>query len=327
MDEELFTAVQQNNLNRVRELIENGANIEARSRNSYTPLMNAISYSGPEMVRLLIDLGANIEARSAVNYTPLLIAVSQNKPEIARLLIDLGANIDARTNDDLDFTPLSYAALHDNIIMVRLLIELGANIDARDNKGRTIFDKLIMVNKLLMIDVITNAETKKLNVKIRPHIILGEDELYIIFSITEIKDDIEYTVKFYIGNGLFKMRLSLKDYEGKRISDILKNKVLQDIKNKIKAHTLSKFIRTYFYSTNIEELDKFIEINNTLGFDLKKEGNSVKYSDKNITMLQIIVLNIIDTFDSNTDTDSTIKDLKGLKDGKKQRRSTKKRRS
>ena len=43
MDEELFTAVQQNNLNRVRELIENGANIEVRNRIiSYTPLMNAI---------------------------------------------------------------------------------------------------------------------------------------------------------------------------------------------------------------------------------------------------------------------------------------------
>jgi ankyrin repeat protein len=200
MDEELFNAVRQNNPNRVRELIENGADIEAKEF-GYTPLEKAVLYSGPEMVRLLIDLGADIE-RSSFGRTPLMHAISGNKPDMVRLLIDLGANIEASEFgntpliiavdynipamvrlltelganieglNNVGITPLMRAAIYQkNPDMVRLLIELGADINTTDNIGRTIIDMLTYRDDQPMIDVIRKAvrtrEIKEKNAKIR----------------------------------------------------------------------------------------------------------------------------------------------------------------
>jgi hypothetical protein len=171
MDKELFNAVRQNNLNRVRELIENGANIEGSDDiNGTTHLMGAVKLDRPDMVRLLVELGANIERRNNIGYTALDFAVFSNNAEMVRLLVELGANIQTRDYSGFN-TALMNAAIWDKTEMIRLLVELGANIEATNNFGETIIDFLTIQDDQPMIDLIRKAvrtrEIKEKNAKIR----------------------------------------------------------------------------------------------------------------------------------------------------------------
>ncbi len=60
----LHRAAAGNDLNVVKQLIDNKAEIEARNNNSWTPLMFAAGFSStPEIVQMLIDKGANALAK------------------------------------------------------------------------------------------------------------------------------------------------------------------------------------------------------------------------------------------------------------------------
>ena len=90
----LHRAVVANDLAAVKQLIDQGAQIEARDQIGTTPLMIAAQLSStPEIVQLLLDNKAQIEARNKDGLTPLMFAASNSStPEIVQLLIDKGAN-------------------------------------------------------------------------------------------------------------------------------------------------------------------------------------------------------------------------------------------
>jgi len=55
-------------------LIENGAEIDAQSKNGFTPLMTAVARGQDEAVVLLVRRGADILAKTPSGITPLRIA-------------------------------------------------------------------------------------------------------------------------------------------------------------------------------------------------------------------------------------------------------------
>ena len=63
----------------------------------------------PEGVRAALDAGADLEARHKDGWTPLLYAARHNSnPEVVQVLLDAGAALEARDEDDR--TPLMFAA-------------------------------------------------------------------------------------------------------------------------------------------------------------------------------------------------------------------------
>jgi len=93
-DTPLHAAARDDDLTRVRSLVEAGAAVDARSNNGSTPLMFAAAKSTtPEIVQLLLDKGAAIDARGNPGFTPLMLAAAiSTTPEIVELLLDKGAN-------------------------------------------------------------------------------------------------------------------------------------------------------------------------------------------------------------------------------------------
>ena len=82
----------------VMEAIKNGASVRACNENGTTPLHRVAMYGkDPELVSLLIKHGADIEARDKGGYTPLLAASELHGvlPEMIEKLLDHGANINA----------------------------------------------------------------------------------------------------------------------------------------------------------------------------------------------------------------------------------------
>jgi ankyrin repeat protein len=86
---------------KIRDLVERGANLEARDVDGYTALMYACNKGHSEVVRILLAGGANPNACAADNSTPLMFAAQHGHAEIVRQLIAAGANPSARGNHGL----------------------------------------------------------------------------------------------------------------------------------------------------------------------------------------------------------------------------------
>jgi ankyrin repeat protein len=98
---QLFKAIQENNTEKVQELLSQGIDI-----NSYTsefgdlPLLYAITYGSVEMVNLLLDKGAQPgPSRPGDHWSDMSIitAIYQNKMDIAETLIKRGVGADAKS--------------------------------------------------------------------------------------------------------------------------------------------------------------------------------------------------------------------------------------
>ena len=86
----------------------------------------------------LIEKGADVEAKDKWGSTPLHFASGNNHIEIAKLLLDRGADVKAKDNGGQ--TPLHFASWHNRIKIAKLLIEAGADVDATDDDGETPLD-------------------------------------------------------------------------------------------------------------------------------------------------------------------------------------------
>jgi ankyrin repeat protein len=131
----LFAAVADRKLDRARELISKGANVNPRTTR-YCTALHVATLNGPiDSVKLLVENGAVVNVGDNEGKTPLHDAAVNNHTEIAEYLIEKGANVNARTN--FCGTPLHIAAAWGRKEMIGLLIEKGADINARDSNGET----------------------------------------------------------------------------------------------------------------------------------------------------------------------------------------------
>jgi len=109
---ELIAALRRDDVPRVRALIELGADVNARDRSGYAPLMWAGSSAA---TKALVDAGAHVDARDRQGHTPLMWVISKsNVPAdaaaIATTLIDAGADLELKDREGN--TALDWASVH-----------------------------------------------------------------------------------------------------------------------------------------------------------------------------------------------------------------------
>ena len=86
------------NFEKVKELINKGADIEAKNRSGWTSLMCA-SYNGhSEVVKVLLEKGADIEAKDNDGQTSLISASEWNYSDVVKMLLENRADIEAKDN-------------------------------------------------------------------------------------------------------------------------------------------------------------------------------------------------------------------------------------
>ncbi len=91
LNKALLEAARQNNLKRVQELIQQGADVNATTPTNWTALFLT---SSPEVAILLIQHGADVNYKDSVDATPLH---GTNNIDVARVLIQNGADINQKT--------------------------------------------------------------------------------------------------------------------------------------------------------------------------------------------------------------------------------------
>ena len=100
----------------------------------WTPLHTAIGHI--EIIRLLLQNGAEVNVKSNDGYTPLHYAAIRGHVEILHLLVENGADIEAQ--DSIGWRALHYAANYGHLpFMQELISRYHVDINARRNDGRT----------------------------------------------------------------------------------------------------------------------------------------------------------------------------------------------
>lgn len=119
-------------------LIENGADIEKKSYSGETALMYASFYGKADAVEQLVEAGAELEARDNEEKTALMFATFGGHTESVKKLVELGA--DVNTTDFLKETPLLHAAGHNMHQVADILVEAGADAEVQNIEGKTPLD-------------------------------------------------------------------------------------------------------------------------------------------------------------------------------------------
>ncbi|MBO0870733.1 MAG: ankyrin repeat domain-containing protein [Micromonosporaceae bacterium] len=134
---DLAEAAALDRVDRVRELLADGAAVDGRTPDGFTPLQLAAYFGAPATVELLIAAGAEVDAVAAnpMRIQPLHAAAAGQHPEVVRILLRAGADPNGRQQGG--WTPLHAAAQHGDTALVELLLAAGTDPDATNDEGTT----------------------------------------------------------------------------------------------------------------------------------------------------------------------------------------------
>jgi ankyrin repeat protein len=137
IDGALIAAVKAADLERVRALVAEGADVRTRSTvGGYTPLHIAIVKRDPALIELLLQLGADANQPADQHRQPLVLAlVHKLAPELLDTLLAAGADLDGA--DHRKFGVLHAASEVGNVIGIEHMLAKGADIHARTDIGLT----------------------------------------------------------------------------------------------------------------------------------------------------------------------------------------------
>lgn len=119
-----------------KDMLENGASVDAEDLDRDTPLLVAAQEGHTEIVRLLLLKGADVDGGGRTcEETPLCRALREYNGATALALVAAGADVNAA--DRFGTMPLHFAAMDGQLEMLRALIEHGADVNATDASGKT----------------------------------------------------------------------------------------------------------------------------------------------------------------------------------------------
>jgi quinoprotein dehydrogenase-associated probable ABC transporter substrate-binding protein len=130
---ELSNAATAGDLVRVKYLVENGADINTRDFEGYTPLLNAVRTKYDDLSNYLVEHGADVNLADRDGWTPLMFAAWRNSVGSIEALIRKGARLEDTNPKGL--TALSIAAQHGKTEALVALMTAGGDIEHKSGAG------------------------------------------------------------------------------------------------------------------------------------------------------------------------------------------------
>jgi ankyrin repeat protein len=145
-------------VDKMRLLIDHGANADARAKNRYSALLVAAQYPGSAAaMNLLLDHGAQVrlpkgEGAALFNAYPTFLAAFSGNADIIRRLHAEGDRLDDTMNflGMIPLTPMLALATTHRTDSVRALLDAGAKVDESDPDGITILSWAAIANRVEM---------------------------------------------------------------------------------------------------------------------------------------------------------------------------------
>lgn len=126
----LAEAASAGDLDQVRQLVAQGSDLDAPTRDGATALLWATARADSEMMRVLIEAGASVDRPNRYGVTPLLQAARAGDADLVEQLLAAGARVDRA--HPLGQTPLIAAAHTGVVASVTALLKRGADVNAAD---------------------------------------------------------------------------------------------------------------------------------------------------------------------------------------------------
>ncbi|MBI3929433.1 MAG: ankyrin repeat domain-containing protein [Armatimonadetes bacterium] len=133
----IHEAAEEGRLELVQSLIsEDPAALARPDAQGYLPLHLAARSGQAAVVEFLLGQGADPNARTRTSWTPLHEASAHGHPEVIRLLLAHRAVVEIKETQN-GGTALHVAAFNGHLPAVELLLRAGAKVNARDKDGWT----------------------------------------------------------------------------------------------------------------------------------------------------------------------------------------------
>ncbi len=151
---DIVRAVRKNNIKLVKELIEQGYDINKPDVNGDTALILAAYEGKTAILKLLLESGADVSVLDpGMKATALHAAAYAGRTESAELLIEY--NIDINKQGPYN----GYTALHDaiwqnNIETAKVIINAGADLNIKSNNGQTPLEMAKNLNRSEIVKLI-----------------------------------------------------------------------------------------------------------------------------------------------------------------------------
>jgi ankyrin repeat protein len=134
----LHQAVEKGDIEAIKSLLAQSADINVKGWNSETPLGTAVYRREKEIVALLLSHGADVNSAytgsGLIGTIPLHLALRSRQPEIAEMLILAGSDVNAQGGYER-IAPLHLAL--DNRTLLELMLRHGGRIDLPSGDGMT----------------------------------------------------------------------------------------------------------------------------------------------------------------------------------------------
>ena len=118
---EIFEAVTSGDYETVSRMIDEGADLDART-DGWTPMITAAIGGRTKMVRLFLDHGVDVNQQGARRWTALIAASRYGKEEVAALVLERGADVNVRVKGS-SYTALLSAITHDHREIALMILE------------------------------------------------------------------------------------------------------------------------------------------------------------------------------------------------------------
>ena len=239
----LTHAVYYGNINIIQLLLSHGADPNFPWGNSV--LCEAVKNGDIEIVNLLLQYGANVNLRSGHwSRVPIHTAAKFNHFELIKILISHGADVNATDNKGI--TPLHLVSRFGNIRIVRFLVEHGADVNAEDDDyGMTPLYKAIKHGNSEVIKfLINNGANVKFKCKNKTSLIMAVEKFY------KLDDDV---IEILLSHGV---DINAKDKNGRTSLDIAQEHEYEDLidlltkYNSFTSNTTDSLTKDYIDSFN-----------------------------------------------------------------------------
>ncbi|KAL7950670.1 hypothetical protein V8C42DRAFT_350481 [Trichoderma barbatum] len=170
---------------------------EERNKAAFDQIYNfALSFAAAhgliEVVKQRLDEGADVDVRGNQDFTPLVTASLRDKTEMARLLIKRGARIGPRNKDGItalfaasastcleleDITPLMFASRLGSTEVVQLLLNNGADMEVKGFKGVTALMIAFAEGHAGVVQLLTDRDEWHIEI-VRQLLDIGQSDLY-----------------------------------------------------------------------------------------------------------------------------------------------------
>lgn len=132
-DSPVADAAQRGDIEAVRRLLREGADVNAAQGDGMTALHWAAERGDGEMGEVLLYAGARVDAGTRIgHYTPLHLATRSAHAFMVELLLQAGSDPEARTSNS-GSSPLHLAAGSGDAQVIGMLIDAGADVNGRES--------------------------------------------------------------------------------------------------------------------------------------------------------------------------------------------------